>query len=218
MRFVCGPIPASRVLDPQVGGWTPLRESGGARLAVVAVLVGLPFVVAAVILLDNMRNKVRELFAAQPLVGGAYLLALLLLVPVHEWIHALAYGQGIRSPHLIIGFWPSRGLCYAIYDSPMPRRRVLGMVVAPFLTLSALPLLCLPWLQGGAWALVLTFSLLHAGMCGGDLIVFLRLLCQVPGNALVHNNGWQTYWSAQPDRGPAELPAPADGDRDSGYS
>lgn len=198
MRFVCGPIPPSRVLNPQVEGWTPLREGGSARLSAAAVLVGLPFVVAAVIVLGNMREEVRGLFKAQPLAGGAYLLALLLIVPVHELIHALAYGRGVRSSHLIIGLWASRGLCYAIYDSPMPRQRVLGMVVAPFLTLSALPLLFLPWLHGAAWALLLIFSLLHAATCGGDLIVYLRLVSQVPRSAWVHNNGWQTYWAAQP--------------------
>jgi hypothetical protein len=203
MRFVCGPIPASRVLNPQGEHWTPLRGWGAGRLAVAAVLLGLPFlVVAVVLLLGIMKDEVRGLFKDQPLVAGAYLLALLAMVPVHEVIHALAYCQGIRSPHLIVGFWPSRGLCYAIYDSPMPRNRVLGMLVAPFLTLSILPLLFLPWLQGAAWGLVLTYSLLHTAMCGGDLIVFLQLVSQVPRLALVHNNGWQTYWVsslAEPD-------------------
>jgi hypothetical protein len=190
------------VLDPQAEGWTPLRQWGGGRFTAVALLLGLPFVIAAVILLFHAKGEVRGLFKAQPLVGGAYLLALMLMVPVHELIHALAYGQGIRSQHLIFGCWPSRGLCYAIYDSPMPRRRVLGMVVAPFVVLSVLPLLCLPWLQGAAWGLVFAFSLLHAGICGGDAIVFLRLISQISKNALVHNNGWQTYWRAQPGGGP----------------
>jgi hypothetical protein len=197
MRFVCGPIPASRVLDPEEERWVPLRGWGAGRLAVAAVLLGLPFLIAAVILLETMKGEVRGLFKDQPLAGGVYLLALLAMVPVHELIHALAYGQGIRSPHLIVGFWPSRGLCYAIYDSPMPRNRVLGVLAAPFLTLSILPLLFLPWLQGAPWGLVLTYSLLHAAMCGGDLIVLLGLVSQVPRMAFVHNNGWRTYWVAQ---------------------
>jgi len=187
MRFVCGPIPPSRVLNPQEVGWTLLREWGAGRFAVVAALLGLPFLIPAPIL-------VRGLLKGQPLVGGAFLLALLVMVPVHELIHALACFQGIRSRHLIVGFWPSRGLCYALYDSPLPRNRVLGMVVAPFLAFSILPLLCLPWLHGAAWSLVLVFSLLHTGACGGDAIVFFQLLSQVPRQALVHNNGWQTYY------------------------
>lgn len=195
MRFICGPIPPSRVLNPEKEGWTPLREWGAGRLTMVALLLGFPFLMAAVILLLNMKGEVRELLKAQPLVAGGYLLALIAMVPVHELIHALAYGQGICSQHLLVGCWPSRGLCYALYDSPMPRNRVLGMLVAPFLALSILPLLCLPWLQGPAWGLVLAFSLLHASTCGGDVLVFFGIVSQVSRNASVHNNGWQTYWS-----------------------
>ena len=210
MRFVWGPIPPGRVLNPQKEHWTPLRELGAGRLAVVGSLLGLPFFIAAVIVLRSMNGQLGGLVKTQPLVGGACLLAFLAMMPVHELIHGLAHGQGIRSPHLIIGAWPSRGLCYAIYDSPLPRNRVLGMVVAPFLVLSILPLVCMPWLQGAAWGLVLIFSLLHAAMCGGDFIVFWRLVSQVPRNALVHNNGWQTFWSAQPASSPAEPNAPHD--------
>jgi hypothetical protein len=83
------------VLNPQEEGWTPLREWGARRLAVVAVLLGLPFLIAAVILLHAMEDEVRGLFKAQPLVGGAYLLALIVMVPVHELIHALAYCRAV---------------------------------------------------------------------------------------------------------------------------
>jgi hypothetical protein len=204
MRFVCGPIPPSRVLNPREEGWIPLREKGATRLAVVAILLGLPFLLTAIPLLEAMRLEVHGLFKAQPLVGGAYFLALLGMVPAHELIHALAYGQGIGSPHLMIGFWPSRCLGYAIYDSPMPRRRVLAMVVAPFLVFSVLPLLCLPWLHGAAWGLLLVFALLHAAICGGDGITSWRLFSQVPSKAWVHNHCWQTYWSADWGNRPAE--------------
>ena len=214
MRFVCGPIPPSRVLNPQAEGWTPLREWGAGRLAVFALLLGLPFLLAALNLLVTLYGQngpVRGLLRTQPLLGGGYLLALLAMVPVHELIHGLAYGQGIGSPHLIVGVLAEPGPLLAIYDSPMPRNRVLGVLAAPFLTLSLLPLLCLPWLEGTAWSLVLAYSLLHAAICGGDLIVFLRLVSQVPRMASIHNNGWQTYWIAQGGSGHAERRT-ADGD------
>jgi hypothetical protein len=217
MRLVCGPIPASEVLNPQQHGWTPLRAWGAGRFAVVALLLGLPFLLAAVVLVVTVNaqtGQVRDLFRAQPLLGVVYLLALLAMVPVHELIHGLAYGQGIRSPRLIVGFWPSRGLCYAIYDAPMSRDRVLGVLAGPFLVLSLLPLFCLPWLTGAARALVLTFSLLHTGSCSGDVICFWWLVSQVPRRASVHNNGWRTFWTAEAVVNPAEPGAPADGPRD----
>lgn len=195
MRFVCGPIPLSREFDPQTRNWTPLGESAPGRLALIAVLLGLPCVIAGVILLLGMKSEIRALFHARPLIGGAYFLVCIGMLPIHELIHALAYGRGVRSPHLIVGLWPSRGLCYAIYDSPLPRTRVLAMLVAPVMTLSVFPLLFLPWLSETWRGLVLAYSLLHAGACGGDLIGLTHLISQVPRRALIHNHGWQTYWN-----------------------
>src|SRR5438128_830376 len=88
MRFVGGPIPPSRVLNPQAEGWTPLREWAAGPFAVAALLLGLPFLTPAVTLLIGRKEVVRGLFKDQPLAGGAFLLALLAMVPVHEVVHA----------------------------------------------------------------------------------------------------------------------------------
>jgi hypothetical protein len=157
------------------------------------VLIALPFSLAMAFLVTDRPGGLRGLFRDDPLPAAIFLLAVVLMTPVHELIHAVAYGQGTCSPHLILGFWPSRVLPYAIFDSPLPRRQVLVMVIAPFLVLSLLPLLCLPWLEGAARTLVVAFCSLHTALCVGDAIVFWLLLSQVPRNALVHNNGWQTY-------------------------
>jgi hypothetical protein len=215
MRFVCGPIPPSRVLNPQDQGWTPLREFSPGRFSTLAMLIALPFALATAFLVTDQPGGLRGLFRDDPLLAATFLLAVVLMTPVHELIHAMAYGHGIRSPHLILGFWPSRFLPYAIFDSPLPRRQVLVMVIAPFLTLSLVPLLCLPWLEGAARSLVVAFCSLHTALCGGDVIVFWLLFSQVPRKALVHNNGWQTYWSAQLGS-PAESTAAADGGRNAG--
>jgi hypothetical protein len=108
----------------------------------------------------------------------------------------VAYGQGLRSTHLILGFCTRGKFPYVLFDSPLPRERVLCMLAAPFAALSLLPLLTLPFLHGTAIDLVLAFCSLHTAMCAGDALVIWRLATQVPRKALVHNNGWQTYWSA----------------------
>ena len=198
MRLVYGPIPPSRVLNPLAAGWTPLREWTPGRLSVIATLAALPIVSAAVMLLLDHRAEMREDFRTRPLAGGMFVAALVLMVPIHELMHALAYGRGVRTPHLILGVWPSRGLCCALYDSPVPRDRVLVMLAAPLVVLSVLPLVCLPWLDDSMRLLVVTFCMFHAGTCGGDLIVFSRFISQIPRMAVVHNYGWQTFWTACP--------------------
>jgi hypothetical protein len=194
MRFVWGPIPPSRVLNPQAEGWTPLREVGAGRFTALALLVGLPFTLATAFLLVERKDGLRGLFRDDPLPAGLFLVSVLLAIPVHEAIHALAYGEGVRTAHLILGLCTRGKFPYVILDSPRPRWCVLRMLVAPFVALSLLPLLTLPYLPETARGLVLAFCSLHTAMCGGDAVVVWRLITQVPRAALVHNNGWQTYW------------------------
>jgi hypothetical protein len=118
------------------------------------------------------------------------------MLPLHEFVHAIAYGQGLRSPHLLMGAWISRGMLYVVYDAPLLRERVLLMSCAPFLVLTLIPALVLPWL---AWppallAILWFFVLLHAAVCTGDFLVCQRLLARAPRGAWIHNYGWTTYW------------------------
>jgi hypothetical protein len=134
-------------------------------------------------------------FRIQPWSLPCFLLLLLALVPIHEFIHALAYGCGLRSPNLLVGLWLQRGIPYVLCDEPLPRRRVLFMLAAPFCVLTLLPLLTTPLLSGTLLSCVWFFSLLHAALCVGDAATFLRLVRQAPADARIHNQGWDTYWS-----------------------
>jgi hypothetical protein len=198
MRFANGPVPLSRTFDPVAAHWTPLRESDSRGFAVAGALWSCPFLVAATALFLHAAPMLRP-YLRQPIWSLPCLLAVLVaLGPVHELIHAVAYGCGLDSPNLIAGIWPRRGLAYVLYDSPLPRRRVLWMLIAPLFTLSVLPLFAVPFLSG-PWLLLLAFlCLLHTAMCAGDAITIVRLLRQTPPGAVIHNNGWQTYWTAPP--------------------
>jgi hypothetical protein len=155
-----------------------------------------PFLVSAVMLFLHSAPALRTVFRLQPWSLPSFLFLLLALVPAHEFIHALAYGCGLRSPNLIVGFWPQRGLPYVLCDEPLPRRRVLLMLAAPFCALTLLPLLSVPLLPEPLRSCVLFFGLLHAALCVGDAATFLRLLRQAPPESRVHNQGWQTYWTS----------------------
>lgn len=189
MRFVLGPIPPSRTLDAEAAGWTPL-SSVPARWAAPQAALGLvPCLVAAGLALQR---------AADGLTPAPFLAVLLfpvVLIPAHEVVHALGYLVGFGSPHLVTGIWPRHGIWYVIHDAPLPRRRVLLMLAAPFLVLSVLPaiaavLISGPWRWGLAYLV-----LVHAALCVGDLLTFVRVVRQVPADGWVHNRGWVTYWS-----------------------
>jgi putative zincin peptidase len=193
MRFIFGPIPHSRVLDAEERGWTALAEPDSGRFAVAASLLSLLFLVPAVFFVLNVAETNQR-----QLRSPFFLAALVFLLPTHEFIHALAYFKGVRSPHLVMGIWPSRGIGYAILDSPMPRNRVLLMSAAPFLALSVVPSFLPLLLDFPQRTLMVIVILVHTALCAGDFMVFTSILRQVPSKAWVHNKGWKTYSSLPP--------------------
>ena len=121
-----------------------------------------------------------------------------LLIPLHEMAHCLGYFVSLRSPNLITGLCPSTGAWYVVYDVPLPRWRVLVMLVSPFVLLAVIPCLAFPVINGtNAWLLAFVL-LFQAGLCVGDLLTSLRIYLNVPSGAIVHNHEWTTCW-ATPD-------------------
>lgn len=202
MRLVNGPIPPSRTLDPEAAGWTPLREPSSHWFTAVATALSLPFVLGGSAIFISTSALWKPLFKAHPAGLGAAFLVLAALVPVHEMLHALAYGYGLRNPNLIMGVWPRRGLAYVVLDEPVSRSRLLAVLVAPFLVLSlAVPLGLCAFLPARWWCEVGGLFLVHTGLCVGDAAVITRILSQVPPDARVHNQGWKTYWTDEPESG-----------------
>ena len=194
MRLVLGPIPPSRVLSPQNEGWTPLREPTSRVFVIQVLLLSLPFLVAAFAILPGLKGHVRT----QPLVLSALVSCFVLMIPVHEAIHALMYPGGLRSKNLVMGAWMRRGLFYVIYDSPVSRNRMLIMLCAPLIVLSSL-LAAVAVFAPSEWRFIAILTLLvHTAVCTGDFATFVRLTTQVPKFSLVHNDGWTTYWKSVP--------------------
>jgi hypothetical protein len=121
------------------------------------------------------------------------LFILVLLIPVHELLHAISHPGWGTSSHSIIGLWLSRGLFYAHYEGVMSRNRFLLVFVMPLLVLGVFPtllLMMIPDLLSSLFWLSL-FGTLYAS---GDLVAVPFIFFQVPRTAVVRNKGWRTYW------------------------
>ena len=203
MKMVLGPIPTSRTLRPVVGIWTPLSNSDSASFTALATsLAMVPVVIGLLVLFsDNAATILR--FREDKVHFGVFVACLVMLVPMHELIHAVAYFKPLRSPQMVVGVWPRRCMCYVVYDEPLPRFRVLLMSISPFLILTCVPALVLFWIDPPFRSAVAFVVLVHTSLCAGDALVVWRLLAQVPPGALVHNDGWTTYWKLPAPESPA---------------
>ena len=190
MRFIVGPIPESEVLDPEKEGWTPLRQVNARKYTAIAFVTAAPVLVATLWYLFRICPVLRS----NPATISMLALFMLLLLPLHELIHAMTFRGWLRDSHVLMGIW-FPFVMWVWYDGPQPRNRLLLMSCMPLLTLSLLPLLILLFLPTSAWNhLFRLIALLHIATCTADLQTFIRVIRQVPANAVLHNKRWQTYW------------------------
>lgn len=194
MRFILGPIPPSEAMDPEEAGWTPMVSSRNLPLANAASLLGLiGFIVAGYWCLPQVIVAME--ITSKWMVAVTVVLPVFILLPLHELCHCLGYLVPLTSRSLISGIWLRQGVWYVVYDAPLQRKRVLLSLAAPLVLLSILPALTIPFLSPKNFWICSYIVLIHAALCAGDAVTFVRILANVPRSGWVHNYGWTTYWS-----------------------
>jgi hypothetical protein len=185
MRFQLGPPPANPAFDPVAGGWTKLKEPNPWLMQLCA----LPIAVGVGVLLVGAITRLGNL---QPSGLVPILAVLLLLLPVHELIHALIHPGNGRTTDSVLGFWPKKLACYAHYDGPLSRNRFIAVLIGPFVIMSVVPLLVEAILRINlTWVAVL--SVVNGLAASGDIFACLLLL-QAPRTAAMRNQGYYTWW------------------------
>ena len=195
MRFRLGPIPDEFKPD---SSWKPIREPGPLVQQLLALPVGGILVVAvwyswqavgfppSLAFDDYMEHP-------HPVI---MLICFVLLIAVHELIHALVHPKFGCSPASTIGAWPKKMVFYAHYHGPRARNRMALGLIMPFFVLSVLPvvLAAFKMLPQSLAMWVPLLSLLNALASCGDCLGFVWLLVAVPHSAIVQNKSWRTYW------------------------
>jgi len=188
MRFHLGPIPSSPDFVPDAS-WRSLRAPPPWLGGLLALPIG---VVAAVVvvMLWLLVMPLRDIASAVSL--PVLLFSFAGIIVVHELIHALVHPMAGRSPHSILGFWPSVGF-YANYDGEMSRNRLVTIMLMPLLIISIVPLLVSAVTQvASGW--VAFVSAFNAFLSCADMLDAGVVLFQIPANRSVRFHGWRIYW------------------------
>ena len=135
MRFHYGAVPEDPDFQPEAEGWQPIREPGPLTLQLLALPAAAILLVISVGLLNLVFSgeffKSQPLPTTNPLPVWLLLSVVILLIPVHELLHAVVHpGWGLSS-NSVIGLWLSRALFYAHYEGPMARNRLLLVFAMP---------------------------------------------------------------------------------------
>jgi hypothetical protein len=130
---------------------------------------------------------------------GAVVLALLLFIPMHEFVHALWLpGMGLSSQTVMV-IWPKKLRFGVYYEGCMTRGRWLMMRIAPFLFLTVIPVALLSLFEvfPASFALVVFLQVLFLlnGMgSGGDVVAVVWVLFKVPAKTQICFHSGKAYW------------------------
>lgn len=132
------------------------------------------------------------------LVMVLWMVLYVVLIVVHEWIHALFFPRCA-----VKDVWFYRLQAAMVYcNTPVTRNRFIVMSLAPATILGIIPFI--GWLLWGdrldavlsiAWA-AMAWSMIFGGI--GDFYNVRNVIRQVPKNAYVFNYGIHTYWIEDP--------------------
>jgi hypothetical protein len=190
MRFHLGAIPETPGFSPDAS-WKPLREPTPWMMQLLALPVGV-IACVAVGALWFLLTPLRDVSFNSP---GMMLGAFVVIIPIHELIHAAVHPRAGGTDDSILGFWPSRLLFYAHFVGELSRGRFIAILLMPLLIISFVPLVMCA-IAGHSSGLLAFSSALNALCACGDIFAVGLLLFQIPADARVRNQGYRTFWRA----------------------
>ena len=110
---------------------------------------------------------------------------------MHELIHLILIPNFVKSEKTYIGFTLFGG--FVITEEEISKSRYILITIAPFVIISII----LPLVLGSLGLLTVTLKfliILNAMASSVDLLNLLLIIKQVPKNAILKNNGPNTYW------------------------
>jgi hypothetical protein len=191
MRFRIGAIPETPDFVP-APDWKPLREPGPLSFQLLA----LPIAIANAIIFGVLWVFLTPLTTSAIFSPLAQILAIVMVIPIHELVHAAVHPGFGFSPKSKLGVWPSRLLFYAHYTDRLSRNRFIAILAMPLLVISVAPLF-VSIIFGRASSIVAVSSIFNALAACGDVLGIILVLFQTPRSAMVCNQGWKTYWTSQ---------------------
>lgn len=127
--------------------------------------------------------------------------AAVLVAPLHELTHALAFPRAAHGAQRALAFWPRRFALCAQYDGVLGRNRYLLVLLMPLLAISLVPMAACALLElGSAPPLCVVLFLFNALVSGDDVLAALLVVTQVPADGLIRKAGDVTLWKARKAR------------------
>lgn len=193
MRFLLGNAPETDK-QPDETEWTKVSMPEVHRWQLMAfpvALVNMVIVAGLWLLLTPAADGIRSVHFPLPVIG--FVVCLLGVLIVHEFIHSWAHPKVGFSRNSTIGFFPSRMLLYCVYNGDVSRTRFLVILAMPFVCISLIPMLISAATHTFSFWLAYV-TILNAFVSAGDALEIATVVRKVPRSATIRRNGWGYCW------------------------
>lgn len=192
VKFCYVDFPKNADFNPEKEGWKKLKEPNIILTQLVAMPIGamLFFAINYLMILLTEYRGLTEYFEKFNIKTS--LLACLIIIPLHELLHAVMFPKGLKSNDTVIGFYPKGVAFYAYCSGDIPRSKYLMSSFSPLVFLSILPIFIMHFT--GYNMLMFNICILNAVSACADMFGVILIMCQVPGATILKNNGSRTYW------------------------
>ena len=125
-----------------------------------------------------------------------HLLYIIILIPIHEYAHAIIYPKFGLTDKTIVGFWPKKFVFYSYYDGILKRNRLLLAMLSPFILLTVIPILLIIIFRLNYTSLAV-IALINPIAGAGDIFYSILIIKQIPKNAIVKNDTSKVFWKRE---------------------
>ena len=193
MKFMLGPMPENDDFHPSETGWSRIKETSPVLLHLLALPVAVVLMVLTFLFCRAFLGP--DVFRLDMINMALVYWTIVIVIPIHEVVHAISTPSWGMSDKTVVGFWPRKVLPYAIYTDALTRTHIIWFIFMPFLILTVFPatVMCLLRLD---IPVLYYFILVNAGCSGADIVQVPIFLSQVPRGGIIRNKGFKSYWRA----------------------
>lgn len=188
MRFIFNDFPNDDKFNPEEEGYKGINEPDYFHL----LLLQIPIILINILVINLcLRLRFGWNFTISIFNDLSWIIILILIIPIHELLHAVCFPGKITSSNIIFGYY--KGSIFAFYTKEIKTTRFLLTLVFPFIILTLLPVLSAIIFHLN-FNILFKISLINSFLSGGDIVSFFIILKQIPLNGMVRNKGYYTYW------------------------
>jgi hypothetical protein len=160
------------------------------RALPIGIVTTVVFIILWIFLTPVSRDVLRITFPP-PILPN--LVCIVGVIVIHELLHAFAHPKCGSTKETIIGFWLSRLFVYTTFTGELSRRRIVGILLTPFIIISIITILFSAISQIAPLWLAYS-SVLNALLSCGDILAAIMIISSIPKGSISRSKGWTTFY------------------------